>query len=111
MLKEEERRFVVYWESVRDEQARFVSKLFGGLPMALIFSLPILSSVAIVYFVFPEWYTKISQKAFTVTYSIVIAVFLAALFFAFFRMQFKWEMNEQLYQELKKKSDQSKEVV
>jgi len=31
------------------------------------------------------------------------------LFFSYFRMQYKWEMNEQLYQELKSK--QKKEVT
>jgi len=103
MLKEEEIKFMEYWESVRDRESRFLNKLTGGMPMAMIFSLPIIFSLALVYFIFPEWFTKISQKAMSVSYSIIIAVFISSLFFAYFRMQFKWEMNEQLYQELKKK--------
>jgi len=104
MLKEEEIKFMEYWEAVRDRESRFLNKLTGGMPMAMIFSLPIILSLALVYFIFPEWFTKISQKAMSVSYSIIIAVFISSLFFAFFRMQFKWEMNEQLYQELKKKN-------
>jgi len=39
--------------------------------------------------------------------TIVIAVIIFILFFSYFRMQFKWESNEQLYKELKQKAAQS----
>lgn len=105
MLTDEQREFVRHWEKVRHEQSRFSSKLMRGLPMAMLFTLPILLIIAAVYFLSPDWYTKISQKAGSSSLSIMIAFFLIVLFFAFFRMHFKWEMNEQLYRELRSKED------
>ena len=69
--------------------------------MAMLFGLPILASVVVVYFLSPEWYTKVSRSITQVTVTVIIAVILFMLFFSFTRMHFKWEMNEQLYQELK----------
>ena len=68
--------------------------------MATMFGLPIILSVIVVFLFFPEWYTKISKTSSGTFMAMVVAVCIAILFFAFFRMQFKWEMNEQLYQEL-----------
>ncbi len=103
MLSEKEEQFIIYWERSREMQSTFLSKVSSGLPMALVFGLPILLSVVIVYLFFPEWYTKISNTGPGTFKIIVIAVFVAMLFFSYFRMQFKWEMNEQAYQELKNK--------
>lgn len=40
---------------------------------------------------------------------IVIAVIVCMFFFSYFRMQYKWEMNEQLYRELKQKASKINE--
>ncbi|MEO6933393.1 MAG: hypothetical protein ABI151_17300 [Chitinophagaceae bacterium] len=101
MLSEKEIKFLAYWESVREKESGFVSKLLRGLPMASLFGLPILFSVAIIYFLSPDFYTKISQAAAGSTGAILLAVLIFILFFSYFRMHFKWEMNEQLYDELK----------
>ena len=100
MLSENQLEFLKYWESVRQDHSQFSSKLLRGLPMALIFTLPVLLSVSFVYFFSPEWYTKISQSLNGSIFPILIGLFFCILFFSFFRMHFKWEMNEQLYQEL-----------
>ncbi|MFT3907802.1 MAG: hypothetical protein QM737_00120 [Ferruginibacter sp.] len=84
-----------------------MSKLSRGLPMACLFGLPIIFSIALVYFLSPEWYTKISQAAAGSTGMILISVIIFILFFSYFRMHFKWEMNEQLYQELKSRQDRA----
>jgi len=101
MLSEKEIKFLKQWELVREKESRFASKLGRGIPMACIFGLPLLFSVALVYFLSPEWYTKISQAAAGSSGPILLAVFIFIIFFSYFRMHFKWEMNEQLYQELK----------
>jgi hypothetical protein len=106
MLTEKEIAFMNHWESVRKAQSSFSSKLLRGLPMAMFFGLPILFSIAAVYFLSPEWYTKISQQADHSTLVVLIAVCIAVFFFSFMRMHFKWEMNEQLYDELKYKQKQ-----
>lgn len=103
MLTEKEIDFINDWSKVRIEYSRFSSKLLRGLPFAFLFGLPIIFSIVIIYFLSPEWYTKISQEAMSSSVVIFIAVFIFILFFSFTRMHFKWEMNEQLYQELKNK--------
>jgi len=100
---------MVYWEKEKESRDTFISKLTDGLPMAALFSVPILLFVTIVYLFFPEWYTKISSRLPGSIFTIVIAVIICMLFFSFFRMQYKWEMNEQLYQELKQKIDNTNE--
>jgi len=58
---------------------------------------------------FPEWYTKISQTSQGTFITIVIAVLICVIFFSYFRMHYKWEMNEQLYEELKSKETVKKQ--
>lgn len=103
MLSEKEMEFVKYWEAVRIQRSKFSSKFSSGLPMAVLFTLPIIFSIVLVYLFSPEWYTKISQKANGSFFAIIISLFLIIIFFSFARMHFKWEMNEQLYLELKSK--------
>ena len=100
MLTEKELSFIKYWETYRDPHNRFSSKLLRGLPMAMMFGLPIILFILSVYLYFPEWYTKISNTTSGSFVTIVIAVIIAILFFSYFRMHFKWEMNDQLYKEL-----------
>lgn len=103
MLTEKEIAFMRYWEEHREEQNSFVSKLLRGLPMAIMFSLPIVLFILAVYIWFPDWYTKISATTSGSFVTILIAVFICVVFFSYFRMHFKWEMNDQLYGELKQK--------
>jgi membrane protein YdbS with pleckstrin-like domain len=101
MISEKDKQFITYWEATREHKAKISSKLINGLPMAFLFFLPILMSILGVYFFSDDWYTKISKTTPGMFITIIIAVFIAILFFAYFRMHYKWEMNEQLYQELK----------
>ena len=107
MITEKERQFIAYWEREREWRSKFSNKLMSGLPMAMLFGIPIILSIVVVYFYFPEWYTKISKTSPGMFVTVVIAVFIAILFFAFFRMHYKWEMNEQLYNELKNKENKA----
>ena len=103
MISPKEIAFINHWELVRDDYATFKSKLKRGLPMAILFTFPIIFSVVAVYFLSPEWYTKVGQKIKGEFSTIMIALLICILFFSYFRMHFNWEMNEQLYHELKKK--------
>ncbi len=105
MLSDKDKQFVVYWEREREKQNSVWGKLINGLPMAVLFSLPIILFIFAVYIFFPDWYTKISDTTPGSFITIVIAVFLCILFFSYFRMHYKWEMNEQLYRELKTKEN------
>jgi hypothetical protein len=119
MLTEKEKQFIIYWPTARLRESTFKHKLLAGLPMALMFALPILIFFAAVKIFFPSWFTVASHKqAEIVTAELpekfmklssgdmmaaFIAVLIVVLFFSYFRMHYKWEMNEQLYQELKNK--------
>lgn len=103
MLSEKEIGFIKRWEAEREKEGEFATKLIRGLPMAMLFGFPILISISLIYFLSPDWYTKISQSAKGSSGVILIAIILFILFFSYFRMHFKWEMNEQLYHELKQR--------
>lgn len=107
MISEKEVKFLRYWEQVRETESSFTSKLTRGLPMAFLFGLPIILSIIVVRLFMPEWYTKISKTSPGTFITVIIAMCLVILFYAFFRMQYKWEMNEQLYSELKNKENKS----
>jgi uncharacterized BrkB/YihY/UPF0761 family membrane protein len=104
MLSEKDKEFIQYWEKQREKHNSFGARLMNGLPMAVLFCVPILLFITVVYLFFPEWYTRVSNRLPGSLVTIVIAVITAVLFFSYFRMQFKWESNEQLYRELKHKA-------
>jgi preprotein translocase subunit SecY len=119
MLTEKDREFMAYWEKVRERESTFTHKLLTGLPMALIFATPILVFFAVVKIFFPSWFTNATYKQTDIALpewsakfmklsagdmiAAFIAVMVVILFFSYFRKHYKWEMNEQLYKELKSK--------
>jgi len=107
MLTEKEKQFILYWEKNRESQAAFASKLLRGFPMALLFSLPIILSIVVVWLFFPEWYTKISKTTPGMFITVTFAVLVIALFYSVFRMHSKWEHNEEVYQILKLKQNKN----
>jgi hypothetical protein len=100
MITEKENIFLQYWETNRVSLSTFSSKVARGLPMALLFTLPVILFIAVIWLFFPEWYMKISKTSPGMFITAIFALFLVTLFYAYFRMQYKWEMNEQLYKEL-----------
>ncbi len=96
MLTKDEKLFIEYWENNRDKKKHFSSMLASGLPMGLIFALPILVAV-----IFHGWYKSMIYISDSQLIVIIIGVLGVAVFYAIFRMKFKWEQNEQLYKELK----------
>ncbi len=103
MLSAKEQEFVTYWEKEREKQSKMSAKLLSGLPMAFLFCLPVLLLVAATYFYLPEWYYRISNSISGSFVTIIIALFICIIFYAYFRMHYKWETNEQVYRELKSK--------
>lgn len=99
--------FLEYWRANREKEGTFASKLARGLPMSIIFALPIILSVVVVRVFFPDWYFKISSTSPGTFLTVILATIIIALFYAVFRMHHKWEINEQIYRELNKKSNHS----
>ena len=96
MLTKDEKLFLEYWEKNRDKEKRFLRQLAGGLPIGLIFALPVLVAV-----IFHNWYKSMIYISGSQIIVIIVGVLVITVFFAIFRMKFKWENNEQLYKELK----------
>src|SRR5450432_783812 len=107
MISEKEKAFLLYWERNREIENTFISKLTRGFPMALLFGLPIILFVVVVRLFLPDWYMKISGTSPGMFLTAVIATIGVVIFYSYFRMQYKWEMNEQLYKELKSKENKS----
>jgi glucan phosphoethanolaminetransferase (alkaline phosphatase superfamily) len=107
MITEKDKAFLRYWEENRDFENSFKRKLYGGLPMAILFGLPIILLIVVIRIFLPDWYMKISSTSSGMFFTAVVAMIVVVLFYAYFRMQYKWEMNEQLYQELKSKESKS----
>ncbi|MBP6025574.1 hypothetical protein [Ferruginibacter sp.] len=119
MLTEKDMQFITRWERVREQESAFKHKFLSGLPMAFLFGLPVLILFAVVRIFFPSWFTTATHKSTDIVVPgltekfmklssgdvamAFIAVVIVILFFSYFRMNYKWEMNEQLYKELKSK--------
>ena len=98
MITDQEKLFIDYWAKNRDKQKKSFYQLVIGLPVGLVFALPILLSV-----LFHDWYKRMSFISTSQITVIMIGILGIIVFFALFRMKFKWEANEQLYKELKYK--------
>lgn len=98
MLTNDEINFINYWEKNRVKKSRFWNQLAAGMPMGLIFSLPILLAV-----IFHDWYKSMVYISNSQLILITIVVFFIAIFYAVFRMRFLWDRDEQAYKELKSK--------
>ncbi len=101
MVTEEEKKFMDYWEKNRDRQKKLFYQLLVGLPLGLIFALPILIN----FLAGRLWYKRadavgISQFNPAI---LIIAVIAIAVFIGIFNKKLKWERNEQFYKELKAK--------
>lgn len=96
MITSEEKLFVEYWERNRNKEKKLFHRLAFGLPIGLVFALPILLSV-----LFHDWYKNMVYVSNSEVTVIMIAVLAIAVFYGLFRMKFKWEMNDQHYKELK----------
>jgi hypothetical protein len=96
MLTKDEKLFIQYWENNREKKRHLSSMLVSGLPMGLIFALPVLLAV-----IFHDWYKSMIYISDAQLIVIMIGVLAIAVFYGVFRMKFRWQQNEQLYKELK----------
>jgi len=94
--------FVKWWEEHRDSERKWVRQLSVGLPLGLVFGFPILLSL-----VFRGWYKRMPYVSGTQFTLILMACLGIAVFIAVFRMHFRWEQNEQRYQEIKARQQKS----
>jgi uncharacterized membrane protein len=92
--------FVKYWEANRSREKKWLNQLALGLPIGLVFGLPIVLSVLM-----RGWYKRMPFVSGTQFTLILMACLGIAVFYAIFRMKFKWDMNEQRYREIMSRTE------
>ena len=100
MLTKDERSFIEYWEKNREKEKKIWRRFLYGSPWGLTFALPILIAV-----IFHDWYKNMVVISPSLITLIIIAVIGIAVFYTVFSMQFKWDRNQQIYEELKFKAE------
>jgi membrane protein YdbS with pleckstrin-like domain len=107
MLTESEKRFLDYWEANRLREKKVNKQLLLGLPIGLLFAIPVL----ILLFSGKFWYQRASMEANSQSSPIIlmIAVICIAVFVAIFYKRHQWDQKEQHYLELKAKEQGEKE--
>ena len=97
MLTTEEKNFIEYWERNRDKQKKTVRQLLIGIPVGLVFAIPICINF------FSGWYKRAAMVRNTDDFNplvLIIALLIIIGFIAIFSKRHQWEMHEQKYQEL-----------
>jgi membrane protein YdbS with pleckstrin-like domain len=101
MLEEHEKKFIEHWEKHRERESDLMFQLLSGLPIGLLFSVPIL----LVMFSGRWWFKRadIVANSHLSPWVLAIAVFIIAIFVAVLYKRHQWDMKEQQYHELKRK--------
>ena len=101
MLDRREKLFIEYWELNREKEKNIFYQVLTGLPIGLLFALPIIFIV----FTSRYWFKRADMVANTELNPVLLvsAVFIIATFVAVLYKRHQWEMKEQQYKELKVK--------
>lgn len=88
-----------YWEANRERERKVNYQLLVGLPIGLLFAVPVL----LLLFSGRFWYKRAEMVANTMASPVIliIAVLAISIFVAIFYKRHQWEMKEQQYLELK----------
>jgi protein-S-isoprenylcysteine O-methyltransferase Ste14 len=103
MLNEREKQFIQYWEANRLQQQRWQTQLMSGIPIGLIFSLPVLAII----FTGKLWYQRADMAMNTMMnpYVLIVAVFVITVFVSIFYKRHQWDQKEQYYKQLKAREE------
>jgi hypothetical protein len=98
-MTEREKLFVEYWETHRLREKSLVYQILTGLPMGLLFGMPII----LILFSSRFWYQRADMVANSQMSTIIlmVAILLIAIFVAVIYKRHQWEMKEQQYKEIK----------
>lgn len=101
MLSEKEKAFIRYWEENRLKEKSILRQFFPGLPIGLSLG------AAILLVLDSGWYERANMVAQSQSSPVVLFIAIAGIvtFTSFFYKKFRWEMNEQAYEELKLKNE------
>ncbi|MEP6845342.1 MAG: hypothetical protein ABI861_05040 [Panacibacter sp.] len=96
MLSTHDEAFIQYWEKNRNRDKKLLRQLFIGLPLGLLISGGILFSLDL------GWYSRANMVANSQMnpYVLLTGILAITIFTTIFYKKFKWDQNEQHYQEL-----------
>jgi len=103
MLDQKEKLFVEYWELNRMKEKNIFYQLLTGLPIGLLFALPII----FILFTGRYWFKRADMVANSELNPVILvsAVLMIATFVAILYKRHQWDMKEQQYKELKVKEN------
>ena len=103
MLDQKEKLFVEYWEVNRMKEKNLLYQLLTGLPIGLLFALPII----FILFTGRYWFKRADMVANSALSPVILiaAVFIIALFVAILYKRHQWDMKEQQFKQLKAKEN------
>ena len=103
MLSEQEKMFLEYWEANRLKEKRVTKQLLIGLPVGVLFGLPIIFMLISGKF----WYRRADMEANSHLnpFVLIAAVVIIIVFVAIFYKRHQWDMKEQQYLEIKARQD------
>ena len=103
MLDQREKLFIEYWELNRERERNLLYQVLTGLPIGLLFALPII----FILFTGRYWFKRADMVANAELNPVLLvsAVFIIAVFVAVLYKRHQWEMKEQQYKELKAKEN------
>jgi hypothetical protein len=107
MLSEEEEAFIIYWKANRDKQRRTFRQFLLGIPLALLFVIPIGLNF------FSGWYKRAAMMSRGSEFNpgiLLLALLIIVVFIAVFSRKFKWEQYEQRYIELLARKEKQRET-
>jgi membrane protein YdbS with pleckstrin-like domain len=106
MLTPAEQGFMAYWQQQRTNKKKYLSKWSLGLPAGAV----IVAAILINFL--SGWYKRADMQL-RADGSVIITVLIAALgiviFMVYFSVRYKWEQNEQHYQELLLKQESAQQ--
>ncbi len=105
-LSADEKKFLAYWEANRLREKRLTTQLMYGLPIGILFTVPIIVNFLMGRF----WYKRadaVGMSQFSPSV-LVVAVLLIAVFIALINRRFRWEKLEQQYLEIQSRERTTK---
>ena|ERR1700722_19280216 len=97
MLTQQEKDFIQYWRVNRDRQKKTFKQLLIGIPVGLLFAVPIFINFT------AGWYKRAAMMTHTADFNplvLLVALLLIVAFIAIFSKKHQWDMREQQYREL-----------
>lgn len=102
MLTQQEKDFIMYWETNRGRQKKVVRQFLVGIPIGLLFAIPIVINFS------SGWYRRADMEANNQEFNpivLLVALLLIVGFTAIFYQRHKWDQYEQKYRELKARQE------